>query len=155
MLHTADAGLISNDWIRGVQPTVAVTIGNVFTGGISDSICSVGGGKGMQWGYITKPGSSMTRRDFLAAAGAAAGSPLVAAPARTPNIVFILCDDLGFGDLGVYGSKIRTPNFDRLASEGVRFTNFCAADPALTGLRHGRTGSASRPRPMGSRPGSR
>jgi arylsulfatase A len=46
--------------------------------------------------------------------------------------VFILCDDLGFGDLGVYGSKIRTPNFDPLASEGVRFTNFCAADPVCS-----------------------
>jgi arylsulfatase len=74
----------------------------------------------------------MTRRDFLAAAGAAACAQLPAAPARTPNIVFILCDDLGFGDLGVYGSKIRTPNFDRLASEGVRFTNFCAADPVCS-----------------------
>ncbi|MGA3374008.1 MAG: sulfatase-like hydrolase/transferase [Terracidiphilus sp.] len=74
----------------------------------------------------------MTRRDFLAAAGAAAGSPLLAAPAHTPNLVFILCDDLGFGDLGVYGSKIRTPNFDRLASEGVRFTNFCSADPVCS-----------------------
>jgi arylsulfatase len=74
----------------------------------------------------------MTRRDFLAAAGAAAATQLHAAPARTPNLVFILCDDLGFGDLGVYGSKIRTPNFDRLASEGVRFTNFCAADPVCS-----------------------
>jgi arylsulfatase len=70
----------------------------------------------------------MTRREFLAAAGLMT-SRLVAAPARTPNIVFILCDDLGYGDLGCYGSKIRTPNLDRLAAEGVRFTNFCAADP--------------------------
>ncbi|MGD0577587.1 MAG: sulfatase [Bryobacteraceae bacterium] len=74
----------------------------------------------------------MTRRDFLACAGAAAGSHLLAAPARTPNIVFLLCDDLGYGDLGVYGSKIRTPNFDRLASEGVRFTNFSSADPVCS-----------------------
>jgi len=75
----------------------------------------------------------MTRRTFLAAAGAAAGAHALAAPANAaPNIVFILCDDLGFGDLGVYGSKIRTPNFDRLAREGVRFTNFCAADPVCS-----------------------
>lgn len=74
----------------------------------------------------------MTRRDFLACAGSAAGSQLLAAPARTPNIVMLLCDDLGYGDLGVYGSEIRTPNFDRLASEGVRFTNFCAADPVCS-----------------------
>jgi arylsulfatase len=74
----------------------------------------------------------MTRRDFLATAGVASGSRLFGAPARTPNIVFILCDDLGYGDLGVYGSKIRTPHFDRLASEGVRFTNFCSADPVCS-----------------------
>jgi arylsulfatase len=74
----------------------------------------------------------MTRREFLASAGMAAGSPLLAAPARAPNLVFMLCDDLGFGDLEVYGSKINTPNFDRLASEGVRFTNFCSADPVCS-----------------------
>ena len=42
---------------------------------------------------------------------------------RTPNIIFILADDLGYGDLGCYGQKvIKTPNIDRLASEGTRFT---------------------------------
>ncbi len=52
-------------------------------------------------------------------------SPLAAA--TKPNIVFILADDLGYGDLGCYGqTKIRTPNLDRLAAEGVRFTNFYA-----------------------------
>jgi arylsulfatase A-like enzyme len=44
-------------------------------------------------------------------------------PPRPPNIVLILADDLGYGDLGSYGQKkIRTPNLDRLASEGMRFT---------------------------------
>lgn len=44
-----------------------------------------------------------------------------------PNIVFILADDLGYGDLGVYGQKIiKTPNLDRLAKEGMRFTEFYA-----------------------------
>jgi arylsulfatase len=74
----------------------------------------------------------MTRRDFLASAGLAAGSRLLGAPARAPNLVFILCDDLGYGDLEVYGSKIHTPNYNRLAAEGVRFTNFCAADPVCS-----------------------
>ena len=42
---------------------------------------------------------------------------------RRPNIIYILCDDLGIGDLGCYGqTKIRTPNIDRLAAEGMRFT---------------------------------
>ncbi len=74
----------------------------------------------------------VTRRAFLISAGVGAGSRLIAAPAKTPNIVFILCDDLGYGDLGSYGSKIRTPNLDRLAREGVRFTNFCSADPVCS-----------------------
>jgi len=59
-------------------------------------------------------------------------SQLAGASAKPPNIVFILCDDLGFGDLGCYGSRIRTPNLDRLASEGVRFTNFNSADPVCS-----------------------
>ena len=47
-----------------------------------------------------------------------------AEPAARPNFVFILADDLGYGDLGCYGQKrIRTPNIDRLAAEGVRFTS--------------------------------
>ena len=55
---------------------------------------------------------------LLVAAGTAA-----AEPPRRPNIVFILADDLGYGDLGCYGqSKIRTPNLDKLAAAGVRFT---------------------------------
>lgn len=46
---------------------------------------------------------------------------------QRPNILFILADDLGYGDLGCYGQKqVRTPNIDRLAKDGVRFTQFYA-----------------------------
>ena len=44
-------------------------------------------------------------------------------PAPRPNIIYILADDLGYGDLGCYGQKlIQTPHIDRLAEEGMRFT---------------------------------
>ena len=46
---------------------------------------------------------------------------------QKPNIIFILADDLGYGDLGSYGQKmIRTPHIDSLASQGMRFTNYYA-----------------------------
>src|ERR1700693_5434151 len=74
----------------------------------------------------------MNRRSFLASTGMALASQWMRAQIRKPNIVFILCDDLGFGDLGCYGSRIRTPNLDRMAGEGVRFTNFNSADPVCS-----------------------
>ena len=46
------------------------------------------------------------------------------ASAKQPNIVIILADDLGYGDLGSYGGKIPTPNLDRMAKEGLRLTDF-------------------------------
>ncbi|MEM0927262.1 MAG: sulfatase [Planctomycetota bacterium] len=57
-----------------------------------------------------------------------------AAPSTTkPNFVVIFCDDLGYGDLGCYGStKHRTPNVDRLAREGMRFTDFYSSSPVCT-----------------------
>lgn len=60
--------------------------------------------------------------------------PVTAAPPPLkPNIVLILADDLGYGDLGCYGAtKIKTPNIDRLASEGVRFTQGYAPSSTCT-----------------------
>ena len=49
------------------------------------------------------------------------------AAAQKPNIIFIMADDLGYGDLGCYGQKIiKTPNLDRMAAEGMKFTDFYA-----------------------------
>ncbi len=57
----------------------------------------------------------------------AADAPSTVKPSR-PNIVFILCDDLAQGDLGCYGQKlIQTPNLDRMAAEGTRFTSAYSA----------------------------
>jgi arylsulfatase A len=51
-------------------------------------------------------------------------------PAARPNIVFILADDLGAGEIGPYGqTKIRTPRLDRMAAEGMRFTQFYSGSP--------------------------
>ncbi len=79
-----------------------------------------------------KPATRQSRRQFIKGAGAAAAA--LAMPrsvfadekkARKPNIIFIMADDLGYAELGSYGQrKIRTPNLDRLAAEGVRFTQF-------------------------------
>lgn len=92
--------------------------------------------------------ADLKRREFLTSAlGAVTGSILPhsanAAPAREtrPNIVLIMADDMGFSDLGCYGSEINTPNLDRLAKRGLRFSQFynsprcCPSRAALlTGL---------------------
>lgn len=57
---------------------------------------------------------------FLATVSQAA----LAGKHNSPNIVLIMCDDMGFSDLGCYGSEIKTPNIDKLAQEGVRFSQF-------------------------------
>jgi arylsulfatase A-like enzyme len=93
------------------------------------------------------------RRSFvlgsLSAASMAAISSQAATRGRQPNIIFILADDMGWGDASVYGQRhVRTPNIDRLAAQGIRFTQGYAGAPVcgpsrcalMTGLHtgHGR-----------------
>ena len=69
----------------------------------------------------------LVRRPAIAGVFAALAAVAIAAAAdapRRPNIVIILGDDMGFADMGSFGSEIKTPNLDSLAKDGVRFTNF-------------------------------
>jgi uncharacterized sulfatase len=76
-------------------------------------------------------------------AAAASGKGMTDPTAPRPNVIIIYCDDLGYGDLGCYGSRaIATPNVDRLAREGVRMTDYYACNgicaPSRAGLLTGR-----------------
>jgi arylsulfatase len=77
----------------------------------------------------------MKRRTFIKQTGAAALNPVLkgmASSSSPPNFVLILADDLGYGDLSCYGSQIETPNLDRMAQEGVQFTQFYSANPVCS-----------------------
>jgi arylsulfatase A-like enzyme len=83
-----------------------------------------------------------------AASGCASAGRAAPAPSRPPNIVFIMADDLGYGDVGPFGqTKILTPRLDAMAREGTRFTRFYAGSPVcapsrstlMTGENTGRT----------------
>ena len=87
-------------------------------------------------------GAAPQRRQVLTGLGAM-GAMAAAPVRRPPNIVIVLADDLGYGDLGIQGSKlIATPNLDRLARQGVRMTDFYASanicTPSRAGLQTGR-----------------
>jgi arylsulfatase len=78
---------------------------------------------------VRKPGNLSRLLGMPAVVGMAAAlaAPAIASAAdapRRPNIVIILADDMGFSDMGSFGSEIRTPNMDALAKDGVRFVNF-------------------------------
>lgn len=85
----------------------------------------------------------MDRRRFIgASAGGFAGALLAggrsASQQAKPNIVIIMADDLGYGDIGCFGSEaIKTPNLDRLATEGVRLTSFFSSAPVCSPSRAG------------------
>jgi arylsulfatase A-like enzyme len=89
--------------------------------------------------------ADFTRRNLLTTAAkggaalavAAAAAPAAAqTPARRPNIVFILADDMGYADISCYGRRdLVTPNIDRIASQGTRFTQACANSPVCTASR--------------------
>jgi arylsulfatase len=72
-----------------------------------------------------------------------AWEPLPQAPAGAPNVIYLVLDDVGYAQLGSYGSEINTPNLDKLAANGLRYTNFhttalCSPSRAalLTGHNH-------------------
>jgi len=97
----------------------------------------------------------INRRDFVSLLSSGVAAPGVmsalatapnksAAPAplpqpkgrqRRPNVIVMICDDLGYGDLGCYGSQMPTPNLDKLAAEGMRFTRFNAGHPICSASR--------------------
>ena len=84
----------------------------------------------------------ISRRDFMKHAGCGAAAIAVGCRSNSffdaqknmkPNIVWIVADDLGYGDLGCYGNDIvSTPNLDRLADEGVKLTDFYVTTPVCS-----------------------
>ncbi len=87
----------------------------------------------------------MHRRQFVSTALGSLASRLVGRSQKVgvrPNFVILCADDLGYGDLGCYGSRLKTPNIDSLAEQGTRFTQFCSSSsvcsPARAGLLTGR-----------------
>ena len=89
---------------------------------------SCGGVQPVQPSSVSKPSGDTS----------AAALPTPAPDLGPPNVVLILADDLGWGDLGSYGNRrFRTPNLDRLASEGARFTSFYVPAPICAPSRAG------------------
>lgn len=84
---------------------------------------------------------AIDRRQFLALSGLSLssllhGNCLGATSSRKPNFIFILCDDLGYADIGCFGAQgFKTPNFDRMRGEGTKFTDFYVGAPVCSASR--------------------
>src|ERR1044071_1287932 len=86
---------------------------------------------GCLWGSLLRLGAALI---FFVLVWTA---PQVAFPADRPNIVLIYADDLGYGDVSCYGaSRVQTPNIDRLAREGLRFTDAHCSSSTCTPSRY-------------------
>ena len=84
----------------------------------------------------------------------AVGTGEAVEPAERPNVLLILADDLGYADLGCYGSEITTPNLDRLVANGLRFRQFyngsrCCPSRSRSARRRGRRGGTGARREIG------
>lgn len=93
------------------------------------------------WGRIPGMSTATLVRPFLSttlllAVGLAVASLAQPSPVTRPNVLLIIADDMGYGDIGAYGATdTRTPHLDRLAAEGVRLTDFYANAPVCTPTR--------------------
>ena len=87
--------------------------------------------------------NGMDRRSFVKAAAASAVASFStqvqasgeASGRRAPNVILMICDDLGSADLHCYGSSLKTPNLDRMAAEGARLTRCNTAHPICSASR--------------------
>src|SRR5687767_3273922 len=86
---------------------------------------------------MTGPSVTLSRRAFLTMSGASlAGMAQTKPGAERPNILLILADDLGYGDLSCFGAKdLQSPNIDSLTAAGMRFVNFYANSPVCSPTR--------------------
>ncbi len=115
------------------------------------------GNSGRKWGCVLVASFSLFTLQAQTNISQSSATNRPPAP-RRPSIVLIIADNIGYGDLGCYGqTKVKTPNLDRLANDGIRFTSYYAGSPEdqasraslMTGLEPKHVGASfSRPLPM-------